>query len=84
MALSQKNKVCNKVKLGRISQYTVGFVREIKKLFGVKFQIYDADEEDDYNEEIEEDEDEEIKDDFIEGSEDSLDEIMQENQPTPK
>ena len=96
MALSQKNKTCSKVKLGRISQYTyyyiinrflsVGFIRELKKLFGVKFQIYDAEEEDDYDQEIqEENEDDEIKEDFDKDDDEdnSLDELLG-SQSVPK
>jgi hypothetical protein len=79
MALSNNNNI-SKLKLGRISQHTMGLLRLIHKALGVKFKIEEI-EKDDYDEEFNEDEeiDDEIED--LEVDEDKP-EIVEE--PLPK
>jgi hypothetical protein len=65
MSLSNNNNI-SKLKLGRISQHTMGLLRLIHKLLGVKFKIEEI-EKDDYDEEYNEDEEiEEYNDDEVE------------------
>lgn len=80
MALSSNNNI-SKLKLGRLSQHTMGLLRLIHKLLGVKFKIEEI-EKDDYEEEYnEEDEDmnEHIDDNFEDEDKESVERI-----PMPK
>jgi transcriptional regulator with XRE-family HTH domain len=74
MSLSNNNNI-SKLKLGRISQHTMGLLRLIHKLLGVKFKIEEI-EKDDYDEEVEDDDmDVEDMEDMDDDEEDKLNKI---------
>jgi len=73
MAISEKK--VSTIKLGRVSDYTITFLRNLRKFFGIKFQIktteskivyQDEDDEDKINEELEDEEEKKPKIDLNE------------------
>jgi hypothetical protein len=79
MALSSNNNI-SKIKLGRIAEHTIGLLRLIHKLMGVKFKITEK-EVDDYDQEYADNEDDYYGGDMGEENEDYDEVVPVENKP---
>jgi hypothetical protein len=85
MSLASNNNI-SKIKLGRISDHTIGLLRLIHKLLGVKFKITEI-ESDDYDEEYNEDDVyQDLEDYGDDGDDDEVPnfDMNKDKQPMPK